>query len=70
MSNTDDRKIQEKKTSVKNLNCQVNEEDYDTLKKIAAQCGGMSLSALVRMVINTKLARYKETEDPKDFLDL
>lgn len=54
----------------KNLNCQVNEEDYEELKQIAKQLGGMSLSALMRMLISSKLAKYRETKDPKVFLDI
>lgn len=59
-----------KKTVAKNLNCQVNEEDYEELKQIAKQLGGMSLSALMRMLISSKLAKYRETKDPKVFLDI
>ena len=69
MGKVENGKSQEENT-IKNLNCQVSKEDHDTLKEVAAQLGGMSLSALVRMVmINNKLTRYKETGDPRVFLE-
>lgn len=68
MGNADIRELQ-KENIVKNLNCHVSKEDHDTLKEAAAKLGGISLSALIRVGVNNKLARYRETGDPKVFLD-
>jgi hypothetical protein len=57
-----------KDISYKNLNVRFPEEDYETLKKIADELGGISLSNLVRMLICPQIEKYKKSGNANDFL--
>lgn len=54
----------------KNMNVKFPAETYNELQQVAKDLGGMSLSAMVRMLILSRLQKVKSTKNPKDFLDL
>lgn len=61
----------EKKTKQdsKNINTQFPVEVYEVVQQVAEELGGMSLSALIRLMVTSKVKKYKETGDPGVFID-
>ena len=58
------------KNSIKNKNMNVKfpEDVYDELKRIADELGGMTLSAMVRVLIYSKLEEVQKSGDPRTFI--
>lgn len=56
------------KEATKNLNFRIPLTDYEDLEKIAKELGNIHLSALMRMLIQEPLEKYRKSGDPKEFL--
>jgi hypothetical protein len=65
-----DKKIPERKYKNKMMNVKLPEDDYRELQKIADDLGGMSLSAMIRVLIYSKLEKVRKTGNTKYFLDV
>lgn len=52
----------------KNLNVKFTESDYKALQEVANLLG-TTLSSLIRLLIYERLNKYRETNNPRDFLD-
>lgn len=53
-----------------NLNVRLPKEDYEKLKQIADDLGGISLSSMMRMLIYAKIEEVEYTGDSKVFLNI
>lgn len=60
----------DKKVKNKNLNVKFSQTDYEELQKIADNIGGITLSAMIRILVYFKLEEVKSSGDPRDFLML
>lgn len=59
-----------KKIKNKNMNVKFPESDYMKLQEIAEDIGGMTLSAMVRMLIYAQLEEVEKTGNPRAFLGI
>lgn len=58
-------KVDKKKN--KNMNVKFFEDDYKELVEIAEEIGGMSLSAMIRQLVYSRLNKVRKTGKPDDF---
>jgi hypothetical protein len=65
-----DKKLPERKIKNKMMNVKLPEEDYRELQQIADDLGGMSLSAMVRVLIYSRLEKVRKSGNAKYFLDI
>lgn len=64
------KKSTEKKPKNAMMNVKLPLEDYMELQSIADAIGGMSLSAMMRVLIYSHLEKVRKTGNPRKFLDL
>ncbi|MCT4584058.1 MAG: ribbon-helix-helix domain-containing protein [Peptostreptococcaceae bacterium] len=57
-----------KKIKNMNMNVKLPEDDYRELQKIADNLGGITLSAMIRMLVYERLNKVRKKGDPKAFL--
>lgn len=63
------KKVPERKIKSKMMNVKFPEDDYLELQRIADALGGMSLSAMIRVLVYSRLEKVRKTGDHKAFLD-
>lgn len=65
-----DKKLLNKKIKNKMMNIKIPEDDYRELQQIADDLGGMSLSAMIRVLIYSRLDIVRKKGNTKLFLDI
>lgn len=64
----DDHQANTKVIKDRMLNVKLPEEDYEELQKIAREMG-ITLSGMVRMLLNSKLDKVRKSKNPRDFIN-
>lgn len=64
-----EKNLPEKKIKNKMMNVKLPSDDYLELQLIADELGGLSLSAMIRFLIYSRLEKVRKTGNRKAFLD-
>lgn len=65
---TSDKQDDSRKIKDRMLNVKLPDEDYEELQEIAREVG-ITLSGMVRIVLNAKLDKVRKSKNARDFID-